>query len=380
MVPPNGDETVPLIPAYGAASLADLPASSLAALGAGGPNPLGLAPARRVCVFLVDGLGERLLRAHADLAPFLSAQPGRVLTAGFPATTSTSLGTLGTGTGARRARHARPALAVPGEGRMLQLPALDHHAGRRSTRTRGSPRRPSTSGPRPPGAAGLRRPGHVRAHRAHPGGVPRRALRRRRHRRRPGRARPGGRSPPSAPTSSSTTATSTCRATVHGLGHPASGASSSRSSTAWPSGSPRRCPPGSALYVTADHGMVNVTDRVDFDLVARAARGRARCSAATAGPATSTPRRAPPRRCSTTWRAMLRRPGLGGHPGGGGRVRLVRAAGPAPEWLRPDRRRARRAVRRLRGDRLRSRSRSSPRSSAVTARSPPPSSTSRCWR
>ena len=119
MVPPNGDETVPLIPAYGAASLADLPASALAALGAGGPNPLGLAPARRVCVLLVDGLGERLLRAHADLAPFLSAQPGRVLTAGFPATTSTSLGTLGTGLAPGEHGMLGLRLAVPGEGRML---------------------------------------------------------------------------------------------------------------------------------------------------------------------------------------------------------------------------------------------------------------------
>ncbi|GGS67053.1 alkaline phosphatase family protein [Planobispora rosea] len=90
----------PLVPAYGEASLADLSASLLAVLGVesgDGANPLGLAPAQRVLVFLVDGLGAELLLTYPARAPFLAARLGRVLTAGFPATTATSLGTLGTG-------------------------------------------------------------------------------------------------------------------------------------------------------------------------------------------------------------------------------------------------------------------------------------------
>ena len=86
------------IPRYGEASLADLMPSLLAALGvAGQPNPLGIEPLERVCLLLVDGLGWEQLRAHAEAAPFLSEAGGRAITAGFPATTVASLGSLGTG-------------------------------------------------------------------------------------------------------------------------------------------------------------------------------------------------------------------------------------------------------------------------------------------
>jgi hypothetical protein len=86
------------VPAYGRASLSDLLPSVLGSLGVGDePNALALPDAARAVVLLVDGLGERLLRRHADVAPFLASLPGRVLTAGFPATTVTSLASLGTG-------------------------------------------------------------------------------------------------------------------------------------------------------------------------------------------------------------------------------------------------------------------------------------------
>jgi predicted AlkP superfamily pyrophosphatase or phosphodiesterase len=65
---------------------------------------LVLEPADRVCVFLVDGLGWELIERHPDEAPYLrSLLPtslggtGRPLTAGFPATTATSLASVGTG-------------------------------------------------------------------------------------------------------------------------------------------------------------------------------------------------------------------------------------------------------------------------------------------
>lgn len=104
-------------PGYGGGSLTDLPGSLLAALGLREPNALGLEPADRVCLLLVDGLGAELLSAHPDRAPFLSGLAGRTLSAGFPSTTVTSLSSLGTG-------------LTPGEhgmvGLMLALPGTGH--------------------------------------------------------------------------------------------------------------------------------------------------------------------------------------------------------------------------------------------------------------
>jgi hypothetical protein len=85
-------------PAYGSGALSDLLPSVLASLGVvGEPAAIPLDPVRRAVVLLVDGLGAELLRRHADCAPYLSSLAGRDLTAGFPATTVTSLSSLGTG-------------------------------------------------------------------------------------------------------------------------------------------------------------------------------------------------------------------------------------------------------------------------------------------
>ena len=90
--------TAPQVPAYGRAALSDVLPSVLASLGvAGEPNALALPDTGRVVVLLVDGLGELLLRRHAELAPFLTSLRARSLTAGFPSTTATSLASLGTG-------------------------------------------------------------------------------------------------------------------------------------------------------------------------------------------------------------------------------------------------------------------------------------------
>ena len=90
-------------PRYGERSLADLLPSVLAAL-VGGPdqaNLLRLAPVTRACVLLVDGLGAQLLEQHASLAPHLAAMSAAShqdpLTAGFPSTTATSMGSFGAG-------------------------------------------------------------------------------------------------------------------------------------------------------------------------------------------------------------------------------------------------------------------------------------------
>ena len=85
------------IPRYGDASLADVMPSVLAALGVGDDDRLGLDETARALVLLVDGRGLVGLRARADAAPFLSSMSCRELTAGFPSTTVTSLASLSTG-------------------------------------------------------------------------------------------------------------------------------------------------------------------------------------------------------------------------------------------------------------------------------------------
>jgi predicted AlkP superfamily pyrophosphatase or phosphodiesterase len=74
--------------------------SLLASLGvAGFTDRFGLNPAQGVCLLLVDGLGWRALREHPGYAPFLTSltDNSEPITAGFPATTATSVATVGTG-------------------------------------------------------------------------------------------------------------------------------------------------------------------------------------------------------------------------------------------------------------------------------------------
>ncbi|WP_336053913.1 alkaline phosphatase family protein [Streptomyces sp. CA2R101] len=93
------------VPRYGTGSLADLLPTIATGLGMTGlATSMELAPADRACVFLIDGLGWELLRAHPEEAPFLTSLldtsfngSGRPLTAGFPSTTATSLASVGTG-------------------------------------------------------------------------------------------------------------------------------------------------------------------------------------------------------------------------------------------------------------------------------------------
>ncbi|HEX9355576.1 MAG TPA: nucleotide pyrophosphatase/phosphodiesterase family protein [Streptosporangiaceae bacterium] len=110
------------VPDYGEGTLPDLASSLIASLGVrDAPNPLGLSSTRRACLLIVDGLGWELLRAHQAAAPFLSelTTTGRVLTAGFPATTVTSLSSLGTGLPPGRHGMLGYQVAVPGQDRLL---------------------------------------------------------------------------------------------------------------------------------------------------------------------------------------------------------------------------------------------------------------------
>ncbi len=112
----------PVLPRYGESTLSDLASALLAALGVPGEdNPLGLPPASRACLLVVDGLGWELLRDQPAIAPFLSelAVNSAPLTAGFPATTVTSLSSLGTGRPPGQHGMLGYQVAVPGTNKML---------------------------------------------------------------------------------------------------------------------------------------------------------------------------------------------------------------------------------------------------------------------
>ncbi|MER5889109.1 nucleotide pyrophosphatase/phosphodiesterase family protein [Streptomyces sp. NPDC001941] len=124
---PLAPATAP-VPEYGTGSLADL----LPTLAAGMEVPgfeariAELAPADRNCVFLIDGLGWEQIRAHPAEAPYLHSLlgssrggTGRPVTAGFPATTATSLASVGTGL--TPGAHGLPGYTVrdPGTGALM---------------------------------------------------------------------------------------------------------------------------------------------------------------------------------------------------------------------------------------------------------------------
>lgn len=88
----------PLVPDYGASTLADLLPSVAAAAGVPGwTDVVGLPASDRWVVLLVDGLGSANLAAGAEHAPFLAEHAGRTLTSGAPSTTATSISCIGTG-------------------------------------------------------------------------------------------------------------------------------------------------------------------------------------------------------------------------------------------------------------------------------------------
>ncbi|WP_326587591.1 alkaline phosphatase family protein [Streptomyces sp. NBC_01294] len=116
------------VPEYGTGSLADLLPTLVAGQGVPGFTAAiaELTPADRNCVFLVDGMGWEQIKDHPDEAPYLTSLlgssrggTGRPITAGFPATTATSLASVGTGL--PPARHGLPGYAVrnPASGELM---------------------------------------------------------------------------------------------------------------------------------------------------------------------------------------------------------------------------------------------------------------------
>ena len=90
-----------VLPGYGRCSLSDLLPAVGAHLGVPGctDDPLGLPPASRWVVLLVDGLGHQVLQAALRQTEYFAEVFGDALqlTAGVPSTTATSLTCLGTG-------------------------------------------------------------------------------------------------------------------------------------------------------------------------------------------------------------------------------------------------------------------------------------------
>lgn len=91
-------EPEPVLPRYDHGGLAGVLPAVVGSLRPGADQGR-LPPARRAVVVLVDGLGLRLLERHRGHAPFLRALLAETapLTAGFPSTTATSMGSFGTG-------------------------------------------------------------------------------------------------------------------------------------------------------------------------------------------------------------------------------------------------------------------------------------------
>jgi hypothetical protein len=128
----TSDASGTIRPAYGGGSLSDVLPGALAALGLPVADPLELASGplrdtRVVAVLLVDGLGHQLIARAAPVAPGLAdlaagradGATARVITAGFPSTTPTSLASLGTGAPPGAHGLVGFSLRVPESGRLL---------------------------------------------------------------------------------------------------------------------------------------------------------------------------------------------------------------------------------------------------------------------
>ena len=120
-------------PAYGSRSLVDVVPAVGAAIGVKhrpderAPDALLLPEAPAYVVFLVDGLGARLLERYAEAAPYLASLIGGQApgTAGVPSTTATSLSSLGTALPPGAHGLVGFTSRIPGTGRLLNALAWD---------------------------------------------------------------------------------------------------------------------------------------------------------------------------------------------------------------------------------------------------------------
>lgn len=98
MVADDGSEQ-PVLPDFDGACISNLVPALLAPVGEPPPwLPPGVAGARQVVLFVLDGLGWRQLQERKRLAPTLSSMSGGAITTVAPSTTATALCSLTTGT------------------------------------------------------------------------------------------------------------------------------------------------------------------------------------------------------------------------------------------------------------------------------------------
>ncbi|RZQ59353.1 alkaline phosphatase family protein [Amycolatopsis suaedae] len=110
--------------------LAEVMPSAMALLDVPGQvDTLGLGEADRVCVLLVDGLGWELLRDHAADAPVLTELAGRPLRVGYPSTTAAGLAAIGTGVASGEHGFTGYTFEVPGVGVVNALRWRSHEDG-----------------------------------------------------------------------------------------------------------------------------------------------------------------------------------------------------------------------------------------------------------
>jgi len=121
---PGAVLSAPPLPEYGSGSLAEIVPSIFAALGAPGYHDvLGIGELSSACLFLVDGLGWEPLTRGVPEAPFLTeaAHGARSVTTAFPSTTVTSFATLATGLPPGRHGLVGYSLALSGYERPMNL-------------------------------------------------------------------------------------------------------------------------------------------------------------------------------------------------------------------------------------------------------------------
>ncbi|WP_295701525.1 nucleotide pyrophosphatase/phosphodiesterase family protein [Lapillicoccus sp.] len=112
-------------PDYDGGSLVSVLPAVAASLGsptyAASAHPFDLQPAPRAVVVLVDGLGYELLRQRSGHAPFLRSHlpAAHRIDCGFPTTTATSMGSFGTGLPPGGHGLVGFEVLVPGEDRLL---------------------------------------------------------------------------------------------------------------------------------------------------------------------------------------------------------------------------------------------------------------------
>src|SRR4051794_11174443 len=123
MTIPSGGTSEPFVePAYGGRTLGDVLPAVARALGVEvgfHETTLSLPPASRYVVFLVDGLGQRLLEAHREHAPYLHAMLREPGFAGVPSTTATSITSLGTALAPGQHGLVGYTSRIPGTDRLL---------------------------------------------------------------------------------------------------------------------------------------------------------------------------------------------------------------------------------------------------------------------